>query len=230
VLSSLTFILAAAVVVRIPLRSRPTARAASATKTPMVTTFVGAVREEPFLRQVALVVTVSTATLLALDYFFKWTVARTVPHDEVGMLVARVYAALNVASLVLQLLFGSALVRRGGPAGALPPTPPPPLLAAAITLPPLLLLLGAGGAFALGGALVVVIILKSIDGSLRYSVHRITTELLYLPIRADLRARAKPLIDGALMRTVQAATAGVLLGISGRAFLSPRLFAAIVVG
>src|ERR1019366_7413177 len=38
------------------------------------------------------------------------------------------------------------------------------------------------------------------------------------------------LIDGALMRTVQAATAGVLLGISGRAFLSPRLFAAIVVG
>jgi|CZKU01.1.fsa_nt_gi AAA family ATP:ADP antiporter len=217
VLSSLTFILAAAVVVMIPLRSRPTARAASATKTPMVTTFVGAVREEPFLRQVALVVTVSTATLLALDYFFKWTVARTVPHDEVGMLVARVYAALNVASLVLQLLFGSALVRRVG-------------LAAAITLTPLLLLLGAGGAFALGGALVVVIILKSIDGSLRYSVHRITTELLYLPIRADLRARAKPLIDGALMRTVQAATAGVLLGISGRAFLSPRLFAAIVVG
>ena len=210
--SALAFVIAAAVVVLIPLRIRTVpATAKSAT----VTTFVGEVREEPFLKQVALLVAVSTATLLALDYFFKWTVARTVPHAEVGMLVARVYAALNVASLALQLVFGAALVRRVG-------------LIAAVLVTPVLLLFGAAGAFLLGGALLAVVVLKGTDGSLRYSVHRITTELLYLPIRSDLRARAKPLIDGALVRTVQAATAGVLLAIGGASFLSPRVFAGVV--
>ncbi len=209
--SALAFAIAAAIVVLIPLRSRTVPAAKGAT----VTTFVGALREEPFLKHVALLVAVSTATLLALDYFFKWTVARTVPHAEVGMLVARVYAALNVASLVLQLVFGAALVRRVG-------------LVAAVLVTPVLLLFGATGAFVLGGALAVVVLLKGIDGSLRYSVHRITTELLYLPIRSDLRARAKPLIDGALVRAVQAATAGALLAIGGASFLSGRLFASIV--
>jgi AAA family ATP:ADP antiporter len=211
-LSALIFLLAAAVVVLIPLRSR---EAPAAVKGPAVMTSIGAVRGEPFLRQVALLVAVSTATLLALDYFFKWTVARTVPRAEVGILVARVYAALNIASLVLQLVFGSALVKRVG-------------LAAAVMLTPVLLFWGATASFVLGGALVVVIALKSIDGSLRYSVHRITTELLYLPIDADARARAKPLVDGALMRTVQAATAGALLGLGEAWFMSPRLFAGIV--
>jgi AAA family ATP:ADP antiporter len=210
--SALMFVLAAAVVVVIPLRYRTVP---AATKSATVTGFFGALREEPFLKQVALLVAASTATLLALDYFFKWTVANTVPHAQVGMLVARVYAALNVASLVLQLVFGAALVRRVG-------------LVAAVLVTPVLLLFGASGAFVLGGALVVVVLLKGIDGSLRYSVHRITTELLYLPIRSDVRGRAKPLIDGALVRTIQAVTAGVLLGISGHAFLTPRLFAAIV--
>ncbi len=209
--SALAFMIAAAVVILIPLRSRTI----PAAKSPTVTTFVGALREEPFLKQVALLVAVSTATLLALDYFFKWTVARTVPHAEVGMLVARVYAALNVASFVLQLVFGAALVRRVG-------------LVAAVLVTPVLLLFGATGAFVLGGALVVVVLLKGIDGSLRYSVHRITTELLYLPIRPDLRARAKPLIDGALVRAVQAVTAGALLAIGGASFLSARLFASLV--
>lgn len=131
--SALAFMIAAAVVILIPLRSRTI----PAAKSPTVTTFVGALREEPFLKQVALLVAVSTATLLALDYFFKWTVARTVPHAEVGMLVARVYAALNVASFVLQLVFGAALVRRVG-------------LVAAVLVTPVLLLFGATGAFVLG--------------------------------------------------------------------------------
>lgn len=209
-ISALGFLLSAAAVVLIPLRERPPP---APTSRPTVTTSMGALRKEPFLIRVALIVAASTATLVALDYFFKWTVARTVPREQVGLFVARYYAVLNVASLVLQLVISSALVRRMG-------------LAAALLVVPVLLVFGAAGALVAGGALVSVLLLKGIDGSLRYSVHRVTAELLYLPVPPDLRARAKPLIDSVLVRIVQAGTAAVLFGLGGAGFLSPRLFAA----
>ncbi|WP_394843762.1 MFS transporter [Pendulispora brunnea] len=173
-------------------------------------------RKEPFLWRVALVVVLSTATLLALDYFFKWTVARTIPSAEVGPFVARYYAVLNVFSLVVQLLIGNALVRRFG-------------VAAAIALTPFLLLLGATGTLVVGGAALAVELLKGVDGSLRNSVHRITTELIYLPVPSAARERAKPFIDGALARIAQGVTSAFLLALGGASFLTPRLFAAVVV-
>ena len=173
-------------------------------------------RKEPFLWRVALVVVLSTATLLALDYFFKWTVARDIPSAEVGPFVARYYAVLNVISLVVQLLIGNALVRRFG-------------VAAAIALTPFLLLLGATGTFVVGGAALAVELLKGVDGSLRNSVHRITTELIYLPVPSAARERAKPFIDGALARIAQGVTSAFLLALGGASFLTPRMFAAVVV-
>ncbi|WP_394833272.1 MFS transporter [Pendulispora rubella] len=173
-------------------------------------------RKEPFLWRVALVVVLSTATLLALDYFFKWTVARTIPSAEVGPFVARYYAALNGLSLVVQLLIGNALVRRFG-------------VAAAIALTPFLLLLGATGTLVVGGTALAVELLKGVDGSLRNSVHRITTELIYLPVPSAARERAKPFIDGALARIAQGVTSAFLLALGGASFLTPRLFAAVVV-
>ncbi len=172
-------------------------------------------RREPFLWRVALVVVLSTATLLALDYFFKWTVARSIPAPEVGRFVARYYAMLNGLSLVVQLLIGNALVRRFG-------------VAAAIVITPLLLCLGAGGTLLVGGAALSVEVLKGFDGSLRNSVHRITTELIYLPVPAAARERAKPFIDGALARITQAVTSAFLLMLGGSPFLTPRMFACVV--
>jgi len=55
-----------------------------------------------------------------------------------------------------------------------------------------------------------------VDGSLRHSIHRITTELVYLPLPHGARERAKPFIDGVLARGAQAVTAGTLLIFSGR--------------
>jgi hypothetical protein len=75
---------------------------------------------------------------------------------------------------------------------------------------------------------VPVLLLKGIDGSLRYSVHRITGELVYLPIPSSVRARVKPLIDGALGRTSQALTGAGLIALGGTSLLSPRPFVALV--
>ena len=48
---------------------------------------------------------------------------------------------------------------------------------------------------ALGGGLLAALLLKGADGTLRYSLHRTGTELLFVPLPDGLRARAKPIID-----------------------------------
>ena len=173
-------------------------------------------REEPFLRRIALLVVVSTAAALFLDYFFKWTVARTVPHHEIAGFVARYYALLNGLSVVAQLFVTGVLVRRIG-------------VATTMIVTPLLLLLGGVGALAATGALMAVLALKAVDGTLRNSVHRVTMELVYLPVPPVIRARAKPFIDGAVARTTQALAGLLLLALGGANYLSSWLLGGIVV-
>ena len=173
-------------------------------------------REEPFLRRIALLVVASTAAALFLDYFFKWTVARSVPHHEIAGFVARYYAWLNGLSVVAQILVTGALVRRVG-------------VATTMVVSPFLVLLGGVGTLIAAGALTAVLALKAVDGTLRNSVHRVTTELVYLPVPPGVRARAKPFIDGAVARVTQAVAGLLLLGLGGANYLSSWLLAGIVV-
>ena len=168
-------------------------------------------RQEPFLRRIALMVVVSTAAALAIDYFFKWTVAREVEPHHVAQFVARYYAVLNGLSLVTQIFVTGALVRRVG-------------VTTAAIVTPLLLAVGAVGALVFGGALTAVLVLRAADGALLNSVHRVTTELVYLPVAPAARTRAKPFIDGALARATQAVCGAALLALA--AWLSPRAMAA----
>jgi AAA family ATP:ADP antiporter len=176
-----------------------------------------AMRDEPFLRRVALLVVFSTAAMVALDYFFKWTIARQIPHADVARFVARFYLVLNALSVIVQLLFSGAFVRRAG-------------AAAAIAMTPLVLLFGGVATLVSGGALAAVLVLRAVEGMLVNSVHRVATELVYLPVPASARARAKPFIDGALARTTQAAVGAVTLVAGSAAWLSSgRLAAGVVV-
>jgi AAA family ATP:ADP antiporter len=173
-------------------------------------------QKEPFLRRIALLVVVSTAAALLLDYFFKWTIARTVPPHEIARFVARYYALLNGLSLVTQIFVTGALVRRIG-------------VTTTMVVTPVLLLLGGVGSLVAAGVLVAVLAVKALDGTLRNSVHRVTMELVYLPVPALYRARAKPFIDGALSRTTQAAAGLLLLALAGANYLSARLLGSLVV-
>ncbi len=172
---------------------------------------------DPYRTHVAILVALSTATVLATDYFFMWTVARHVESSQIGVFVARFYAGLNVASLVIQLFVGGAIVRRLG-------------LARAIVITPLLVFCGALGTLAVAGAMLLVLVLKAVDGSLRYSIHRVTSELLYIPMPEEAREQAKPIIDGPLARASQAVTAAIFLALSEASLLSPRVFAGTVTG
>lgn len=159
------------------------------------------INQDPFLRRIALLVVLSTATVLALDYLFKWSVAESVPPERLGPYLARYYALLNGASLVMQLFVGGALVRRLG-------------VTSAVLVTPFLLTSASVLTAVFGGAHRAILATRGLDGALRHSVHRITTELLYLPVNSDVRARIKPFIDGALARIAQAVTACVLLAMA----------------
>ncbi len=183
---------------------------------PPATGLLRTLSREPLLVRIAASVVLSMATLLALDYCFKSTVARTLPPAQIGPFVARTYLVLNGVSLVVQLFLASAVVRRLGVTRALLLTPA--------------LLLGAAVFVVLrGGGLAPVLALKGADGGLRFSIHRITGELVYLPVPLPVRQRVKPLVDGALARAGQTVTGAGLLALGGTWLLSPRPLAGLVV-
>ncbi|HTB74088.1 MAG TPA: Npt1/Npt2 family nucleotide transporter [Polyangiaceae bacterium] len=183
--------------------------------TPLATS-MDAFREEPFLLRVAVLVAATTATALVIDYYFKSTIARTIPRADRGAFIARYYTVVNVVALVVQLFVGSAIVRNLG-------------VATTMVVTPLIAVVGGVAAFVGGAFAGPVLVLKAADGSLRSSINRLTTELVYLPVSSSGRERAKPFIDGALSRIVQALTAGGLLAAGTTLVLSPRVFASIVV-
>ncbi|HEV3190422.1 MAG TPA: hypothetical protein VGY54_07990, partial [Polyangiaceae bacterium] len=214
--SAATLAAAAGVAVFIPgppTRGKPST---SRNATPGLSTSMGAFREEPLLLRVAVLVALTTATGLVIDYFFKSTIARTIPAASRASFIARYYAVVNVVALVVQLFVGGALVRGFGVANAMVVTP-------------LLSALGGTAALIAHAFATPVLILKAADASLRSSINRLTTELVYLPVSLSGRERAKPFIDGALVRVVQALTAGTLLGLGRAHVLRPLTFGAVVV-
>lgn len=138
-------------------------------------------QSDAYVRSLAVLVLVSTVALTLGDYVFKSAVARAVPADQLGAFFGGTYAVLNFLALAAQVILGGWLFRTIG-------------LHRALWILPALLFVGAAGV-ALGGGLVAALLLKGADGSLRNSVHRTGSELLYVPLSDAVRAQAKPLID-----------------------------------
>ncbi len=137
--------------------------------------------DQPYVTRLAGLVLVSTVAITIGDYVFKSNVARHVAARDLGSFFADFYMVLNALALVAQLALMGWLLRRVG-------------VHRTLWLMPILLFLGAAGV-AFGAGLPAALWLKGADGTLRHSVNRTSTELLFLPIPDALRARVKPIID-----------------------------------
>ncbi|MGM0576659.1 MAG: Npt1/Npt2 family nucleotide transporter [Myxococcota bacterium] len=155
------------------------------------------VRQSPYLRRVGGLVLVLTTALTLLDYVFKWRVADVFEPGELAGFFAKFYVLLNVLSLVVQLFVTRPVVRRLGIHRGLL------VLPATVALGSVGLLLGGGTALAL--------ILKGADGTLRHSLQRTATEVLFVPLTEGVRRRAKPFIDILGHRLGQSLAAGGIL-------------------
>lgn len=154
-------------------------------------------RGDGYVRRVVFFVLLSTVAITLADYLFKREVADAIPPGRLGSFFATFYASLNVLALVVQLgLVGWLLDRVGVPR----------------TLSILPVLLVAGGSWVvLGGGLAAVLFLRGTTGSLRHSLHRTATEVLFVPLLGQERDRAKTVADVLGHRMGQAAGSVLIL-------------------
>jgi ATP/ADP translocase len=195
----------------------PTGGAAErTTATPTVigwTRGLSSLRGERYVTLVAGLTAFGTATVLVADYLFKLSAAALYP-ERLGSFFALFYAGQNALALAVQLFAAGPLVRRLGVTGAL------------LVLPLVLAVSGTGAA--LGGGFAIALAAKGADGSLRHSLHRVSSELLLLPLAQQLRERAKPIIDTVFARGTQAAIAGLILVVSMLGLGQPRVLGALM--
>ena len=154
-----------------------------------------------YVRLVALLIATATVALLCLDYLFKATAARSLEAAELGPFFASYYSLLNLAAFGFQLFVSTQVLRQLG------------VLASASVLP-VLLLVGSIATLVIGPALLLILLVKGADGSLRHSLHRTSTELLWMPLPAQVRSGSKPFVDTFVVRSAQAFGAAAVFGLS----------------
>ena len=170
-----------------------------------------------YVRRVVLLTVCATAVALLADWLFKSAAGATFRTDELARFIARYNGIVAALSLVFQLIGTTLLVRRLG------------VLGMAMLLPSLLLIGGAATVMTAGSFLAIGLT-KGADSSLRYSVNRVSTELLWMPVPDRIRARVREPLESAGTRIVQALTAALLLGLATVGLADATLVAVILAG
>ncbi len=153
----------------------------------------------PYACRVAALVVLGGVTLTLGDYLFKSVLAAEVAPTELATWLSRIYLGLNLLSIAMLAIGVTPLVRRLGVDRAL------------VVLPSLIGVAALG--VLLGGALVATIALKLFDGTLRYSLHKTASELLYLPMTSKLRGSVKAAIDIVAQTGAKALASLMILGL-----------------
>lgn len=155
------------------------------------------IKASPYLSMMVVLLLAGVLVEAFIDYEFK-VVARQAfdSKDRLTSFFGTIASYGGMLALLVQTLITGRLLKRFG-------------VGAAILLLPTALLAGFL-IVAARPALWTVSILKLIDGSLSYSVHRSGMELLFVPIPAKVRASVKALID-LLVDRVGRAAGGLLL-------------------
>lgn len=143
------------------------------------------------------VVLAITVLVTVGDYAFKSTVSATTQGTALGSFFATYHAITNVIALGLSLAVAPRLLQRTGVNVTLAVLP--------------LLLLGLSLGFAAAPGLLAIVAFKATDDVLRHSLHRSSTEILFLPLSDGAREHAKSFVEAMGMRGGQALASLALL-------------------
>lgn len=151
-----------------------------------------------YLRWVALLVVLVAVLSTLLDYTVKVeAAARLQGKDELIAFFSRFYAAVGLATFLIQPVLGRRILRRFG-------------LAVSMAVLPLVVLAAAGGA-ALYTRLWTVVFAKGAEMVLANSFYRSGFELLYTPVPEGDKRAVKMLLDVGAQRLGDAAGSGLVL-------------------
>jgi AAA family ATP:ADP antiporter len=214
--ATLLYFTAAAVAARLIVEEvAPATRApgssAVASARPVQRTELSTVRHDPFLLRLAAMAVLSVCASVVIDYLYKTKVSRTLAPSELGEFFARYQVLLSLGSLLLQVVITGPVVQRIGVVGL------------ALTAP-LLLAFGGTTTALLAAPFWLVVVLKGADTSLRNSLGRVASELLWAPV--EQQARARGFVDLIVTRAAQAIAGGALLAATMGRDLPPGELAA----
>jgi AAA family ATP:ADP antiporter len=139
------------------------------------------VRSDRYLRGITACLLLVTISATLTDFLFKGIVTRDVAPARLATVFASTSFGVNVGALILQLALVGPLIRRLGVTRSLAVLPMTLSVAS-------LGLMGGAGLFAAIG-------IRVSDNTLRYSLHRAVSNLLYVPLTPGIRARVKAFID-----------------------------------
>lgn len=148
------------------------------------------------LRAVALLSAVTFLTTTLIDFQFKVVAAEKLSGDQLAAYFGYFSAVVGVLALGLQLFGTSRMLNRVGVIGSL-------------AVLPVSLMLG-DGALVLVQTLWAASMAKGADTLFRYSINDATTQILYLPVPAQVRVSAKAFIDG-VIKPMAIGLAGIFL-------------------
>lgn len=156
-------------------------------------------------RHVQLIAAVVMLTYLVstvVDYQFQVIIGDSIPgKDARSAYLGAFFGVTGILGGIIQLFFTARILERFG-------------VLVALALLPLGMLMGSGGLLLVPvfSGLSMVSMTKGAENVLRYTINDSTLQLLYLPLPAHLRGRAKALIDGTL-KPLAVGGAGLLLAL-----------------
>lgn len=214
--SSLLFVVAIGPVLAIRVPPAPADESSLASVETSMTTGVSLLWNDVFARRVLAISLVATIAVTLTDFLFKARIALAYPdsHDLAARL-STFYAVVNTIALFAQVVIGRWIFRALG-------------VQRALFIFPVLLFGAASGVLLSGGALGMAVLLKAFDGSLRYSVHKTSMELLLVPVPDGIRERVKPIIELVGTRGGQALASLVILGLVAAGLASTVIVGAFV--
>lgn len=157
-------------------------------------------RGQGYAARLAVLTVCATSAALLADYLLKSAAAAAYHTDELARFIARYNGTVAALSLVFQVVGTAWLVRKIGVLGM-------------IMLLPGLMLVGGTAALVTAGSFVAVGFTKGADASLRYSVTRVATELLWMPVPLNVRVGIREPLESVVTRLVQALTAALLMAL-----------------
>ncbi len=181
-------------------RSRPRRALADETKGPdALASSLQTLAADAYASRIALLVMLGGITLTLGDFLFKSVLTTQIPAAELATWLSRIYLGLNVLSLGMLAIGVTPILRGLG-------------VDRSLSVLPSAIAVAAIGVLA-GGALVAVVFLKLCDGTLRYSLHKTASELLYLPMSSRLRSAIKGAVDIVGQTLAKALASFLLLGL-----------------
>lgn len=147
-------------------------------------------RLDPYLASIAVVIGMSAVVTTLIDYQFKMIASDSISGEH-GLVAffGEFYAMSGVAALVVQLFVTSRVLSRLG-------------VLAGLLILPTLLLVGSTGIL-VSPFLVSGVLAKFSDQTFKFTIQNSSLELLWLPVSAERRRFAKPLIGGTVKSAVE---------------------------